>query len=655
MQSFGLWVLKMTKNNICEIISQKICNKKTEETFEDCQLRNKTSYSLCNGKCRISEKSLDQLSYINSFKTDNIFLKACPGSGKTEVVAIKAAYEIKKWQQIGGIAILTFTHNAANVITQRVKDFTGYSRIVYPHFVGTIDSWIHSYIAHPFSHYYTNYKGQSGDKSIRIIDSSSQSGFLKNYETKYNYNRLKIPANEYSWDFHKDKPIFNSSKTALDKNRESEFETREDWKYNDLYKTKEKFWKDGFATYQDIEYICCSMFEIEPDLPKDLSKRFPFIIIDECQDLSPIQITMLHKLLTSGSTIHFVGDINQAIYKFKKVDPISITQYIKSNEYTIMKLLNNYRSNQQIVNLSQKIIDGSSVKGFTKEILPSSCICLTYTKNNINKLPQWFEKKLVQSNLLTTESAIVARGWSTVRKMRPSGNENSLNMQEKLASSIYLWLMDNKQGIKEALIYFGDFISYKFFSKYSVNKNNYYCPEIIKQPYRWRLFLSSILNECKQDYFQISNLSNNWNKWAKEVKLNMHIILNKYKIILDLDDFEIFKQINFTALRGFANAPVTDTLKNNFKGNKSNLRITTIHQVKGETLQAIMLVSAPDKKGATQDSHWSQWLEYPNNEKARLAYVASSRPQHLLIWAVPTLTEKEKFKMENLGFVIEDL
>jgi hypothetical protein len=101
---------------------------------------------------------------------------------------------------------------------------------------------------------------------------------------------------------------------------------------------------------------------------------------------------------------------------------------------------------------------------------------------------------------------------------------------------------------------------------------------------------------------------------------------------------------------------VSDTLPW-FSGERqeSNLRITTIHSVKGETLDAILLVSALTVRG-TQDGYWTQWLADPTFEVARLAYVASSSPKHLLAWAIPkTNNEDELDKVRRLGFHIMDM
>lgn len=58
----------------------------------------------CNGKCklfglcRIEDKTDEQLSYILAPIDKCIYLEACAGSGKTEVLGKKAAYEISQWQ-----------------------------------------------------------------------------------------------------------------------------------------------------------------------------------------------------------------------------------------------------------------------------------------------------------------------------------------------------------------------------------------------------------------------------------------------------------------------------------------------------------------------------------------------------------------------------
>lgn len=67
----------------------------------------------------------------------------------------------------------------------------------------------------------------------------------------------------------------------------------------------------------------------------------------------------------------------------------------------------------------------------------------------------------------------------------------------------------------------------------------------------------------------------------------------------------------------------------------------------------LMVVSAPDRR--SEDGYWTKWLDDPTAEPARLAYVGSSRPKHLLAWAVPTCNDEDIARIKALGFVTLDL
>ena len=649
----------MLKTELFETISVRVCDKKKSISASDCLKNQNSTRIVCHSKCRINEKSLSQLDYVTSPINENVFLKACPGSGKTEVVALKAAYELNNWSGVGGIAILSFTQNAARVIDNRVREFIGLNNIGYPHYIGTIDSWIHGYIAHPFSYRITNYKGDENDRSIKLIDCSSKSGFLNSFSTNYPFAKTgKILANQFCLDIKNDSVIFSSQDRVVDQARKKQFNGNEKWQQRslikELYELKQKFFEAGFATYQDMEYLSYKLILDREDIRISIAKRFPFIIVDECQDLSWIQLELLRNLKHSGCILHFIGDINQAIYKFKDVDPLVVLQFVSENDFLEKVLKINYRSNQIIVDLNQRIVSGVDVTGVENTPFKNNCICINYN-NNLGELASWFEGELRRKSLDINNSAIVARGWSTVRKLRPGGRNDLMKIQEKLATAIYLWNGKNSDSKKEALLYMGEFVTKYFFIKSNTSKYNYYCPEVISSPLKWRVFLARVLDECIDSDKGILEFSDKWTNWAKKIKTNMHLILENHKLILNAPELNEFTQCKFIALKGKAGVAVIDSITSKFLGKGSSLRITTIHQVKGETLDAIMVVSAPDKRGATKDGHWSFWLEDDKSEKARLAYVASSRPKHLLIWAVPKISKAEIKQLSSLGFSIIDL
>ena len=652
----------MNREEKIEYLARCICGKSSDATPSECHSSLGRTNPLCSDyeTCRIAEKSEEQLDYVLSSIENCVFLKACPGSGKTEVVGLKAAFEMMRWKKTpGGIAVLTFTNNAAKVIEKRAGQFAGAGKIGYPHFIGTIDSWLHGYIAHPFAHVVTGYGGKDGDHSIRVIDSTSQADFLNAFKTRYGLGQTGNPAaNHYYYDSETGKYIFASGAKSVDQTRNSQ--SLEEWQVTDLEETKMRFEKAGFATYQDIERICFELLSDNAWFALFLSRRFPFIIIDECQDLSWRQIQILDKLRMQGTTLHFVGDLNQAIYEFKKVVPEKVEKYTQEKRFNVLPLSSNYRSCQAIADLCTTLVGNTgniSSIHISKQECP--CVCVPFKKDEMMKMPDWFSGYLEQSGIDKQRSAVVTRSWANVSRMRPADSGQIRNYQERLAMAIYLWKAGCRQATEDALKFFGRFVTEKFFPKQSTNAREYYRPESVDSALTWRLFLAATMGKCCQDA-RLSDLEQSWSDWTQAIRDKMHDHLSRsvsmFGATLSGCIFPPLVARNkrgeslpvFSTPRGERNNQVLRALPSTASAQEP-LRVTTIHNVKGETLEALMLVSSLDTRG-TSDGYWTMWLDNPASEATRLAYVASSRPRQLLVWAIPEPSEAELDKLTQIGF-----
>jgi len=101
------------------------------------------------------------------------------------------------------------------------------------------------------------------------------------------------------------------------------------------------------------------------------------IIIDECQDLSEEQLTILQVLANKGTKIHFIGDLHQAIYGFRDVDPVKVQQFVKENHFTNLPLTRNFRSCQNIVELCAKLTGRNDIVGNVSWLDPR-CLVVQY-------------------------------------------------------------------------------------------------------------------------------------------------------------------------------------------------------------------------------------------------------------------------------------
>ncbi len=618
----------------------------------------KGEHSACDrcrghGSCRINEKTDEQLDYIFSSIEESTFLKACPGSGKTEVVAMKAAHEILNWNKNGGIAILSFTNNAADVITDRVSEITGLKSVTHPHFIGTFDSWLHTYIAHPFLFHYSKYKGDEKhdlDLSFKLIDPSSEAGFLNSFKTRYQYNRTGTPfANQYYFEISEEDCWFSSGKRSLDTVRNNM--TLEDWRKEELRTTKEAFWEKGFANYQDVEFLSQKLLGQEKNLCKLLAKRFPFIIIDEAQDLSAVQLRIIECLRQECSIIHLVGDLDQAIYDFKKVDPSLVEDFVRENSMTEMKLTNNFRSNQSIVDFNQNIIPSAHGVMGNDKVTNFPCVFVSYPKKEMAKLSVWFVNHIAKfQDVDIQKSIIVARGKGTISKLCPS-TSNGLKLPHELALAIKLWSEKNDHSLHEAILLMGKCIANKFLGEYSAAPSQYYKPEIVSTVSGWRSCIANILDEFLM-VEGVIDFDKVWSDWAKLVKEELPNVAQNHIGNLEFSErnyvFILPDKFAFKSPNGDSANKVINTIKYTAVGS-SQIKVKTIHAVKGQTLEAVMVVSAKSKGGPKKDGHWEEWLIDQDSEAARLAYVASSRPKMILVWAVPEADAVQRKRLCDLG------
>lgn len=576
----------------------------------------------------------EQLHYVDSSIASHIFLEACPGSGKTEVVAAKVSKEILNWKgSPGSLAALSFANSAIDELKIRISKYLPNGRSLFPHFLGTFDSFIYKNIVSPLSTELTGYIGEDGDSSIRIIEPSSHIG----YKTKYSYAKRKISAHHYSFDLINKRVIFETGEPVL--NRALNSIVFKDWEFNDFIDTKKRMLKGGFATYRDIECLALEALTEEKyaHFVNLLVKRYPLFIIDECQDLSVEQLTILQTLADKGTILHFVGDLHQAIYSFRDVDPAKVKQFVIDNNFTRLPLTRNFRSNQNIVNLCAKLTGRENITG-NISWLESRCLVLQYDTCPTELISTFEEKCKGFDN-----NVVLSRGHSILRKFQSSITQ--LNNIQKLALAVRLYNPKNMEDLNHSLQNFSEFIRYHLKDSYKPNSFN--CPQSIESNLAWRKFL------CKSLKYLIShdlkNLDVKWSAWTKSAKALIRELPNQdfcSEVIVEV--LAPLNGVNLTSPSGLALQVVATSFGVREKPTLS-YRKSTIHGAKGETHDITILISS-DRAG--NDSHWSNWIKDPNSEDARFAYVASSRPKEYLVWAVKKLKPIERLKLEGIGFSI---
>jgi len=147
------------------------------------------------------------------------------------------------------------------------------------------------------------------------------------------------------------------------------------------------------------------------------------------------------------------------------------------------------------------------------------------------------------------------------------------------------------------------------------------------------------------------NSDQTWSAWVRTAKLAIRQLPGQPFVPVELrEELDALKDLNLVARKGQGDKPVSVRVVSQevLEGPLDTLRYETIHQVKGETHDVTVVVSS--QRPGVHQSHWQDWLRDRGSEAARFAYVASSRPQHMLIWAVKKLKAEDRPVLAQLGF-----
>ena len=575
----------------------------------------------------------EQQAYMSSSLEENVYLKACPGSGKTEVIAAMVSQAIRGWTRFpAGMAVLTFSNSATDELSRRLSRHLDES-VAYPHCVSTFDSFLLSQIVAGVASVVTEFRGREGDFRIRVVDNTANL-FL----TSSKVSDQRISACRYDYDLKSRSFVFDTGELTLDKQLNKVEQTPA--LVEDLVKTKKRLWKAGFATHSDVGMIAIKALgnTALSDYFERLARRYPVILVDECQDLSFAQLRIIKSLHQLGIRFHFVGDLNQSIYGFRRSEPALVKQFIEELAFKSCDLTANWRSGQGVVDLCSNLLKLDRLSGnpAIETIRPK---LIQYAK-----CPSEIVTTVLELTRPYQHVVVVARGHSTLQRFRVG---SALKPLEELAQACIQFHSDDLSEVRQAMETFAAWLAAKLGTQVRMSAMS--CPHDVESSLTWRLFVSNCLTylaTCGS-----ANVDLTWKSWASLTKRTLRSIPDQAFVPDELaGKLEGLREAHLSAPAGLGKATLENRLVDRRQDTDTRLQFSTIHQVKGETHEATVVVSS--LQSGPNQSNWKDWLADSDSEAARFAYVASSRPSHLLIWAVKKLKENESKKLSDLGFEI---
>jgi DNA helicase-2/ATP-dependent DNA helicase PcrA len=111
--------------------------------------------------------------------------------------------------------------------------------------------------------------------------------------------------------------------------------------------------------FEDVLLACAGMIDTEPRVAQQVREQYRFFVVDEYQDVSPLQQRLLDLWLGDRTDLCVVGDASQTIYSFAGASPEFLLGFPRRYpDATLVQLERNYRSTPAIVDTANRLMRG---------------------------------------------------------------------------------------------------------------------------------------------------------------------------------------------------------------------------------------------------------------------------------------------------------
>ncbi|GAA1480061.1 ATP-dependent DNA helicase UvrD2 [Gordonia sinesedis] len=114
---------------------------------------------------------------------------------------------------------------------------------------------------------------------------------------------------------------------------------------------------DRLLDFDDLLIFMTQILLSDPSVAEEFRARYRSFVVDEYQDVTPVQQGLLDAWLGERDDLTVVGDANQTIYTFTGASPTNLLDFGRRfPEATVVRLVRDYRSTPEVVSLANRVI-----------------------------------------------------------------------------------------------------------------------------------------------------------------------------------------------------------------------------------------------------------------------------------------------------------
>ncbi|MFF3624695.1 ATP-dependent DNA helicase UvrD2 [Streptomyces sp. NPDC002467] len=268
------------------------------------------------------------------------------GTGKTRAITHRIAYGVQSGQLMpASVLAVTFTNRAAGEMRGRLRGLGA---------GGVQARTFHSAALRQLQYFWPKAVGGDVPRLLeRKIQLVAEAG--ARCRIRLDRNELRDVTGEIEWAKVTQTVPADYPAAAVKAGREAPRDLAE---IAQIYGTYEQLKRDrAMIDFEDVLLLTVGILQDRHDIAEQIRAQYQHFVVDEYQDVSPLQQRLLDLWLGERDSLCVVGDASQTIYSFTGATPDHLLNFrTRYPQATVVKLVRDYRSTPQVVHLANGLL-----------------------------------------------------------------------------------------------------------------------------------------------------------------------------------------------------------------------------------------------------------------------------------------------------------
>ncbi|MEU4495087.1 ATP-dependent DNA helicase UvrD2 [Streptomyces sp. NPDC023998] len=268
------------------------------------------------------------------------------GTGKTRAITHRIAYGVRAGiVQPSSVLAVTFTNRAAGEMRGRLRQLGA---------GGVQARTFHSAALRQLQYFWPKAVGgelpRLLDRKIQLVAESAA-----RCRIRLDRNELRDVTSEIEWAKVTQAVPADYPAAVAKSHRDA---PRDPAEISQIYGMYEQLKRDRSGIdFEDVLLLTVGILQDRHDIADQIRRQYQHFVVDEYQDVSPLQQRLLELWLGDRDSLCVVGDASQTIYSFTGATPDHLLNFrTRHPDATVVKLVRDYRSTPQVVHLANGLL-----------------------------------------------------------------------------------------------------------------------------------------------------------------------------------------------------------------------------------------------------------------------------------------------------------